>query len=369
LKPWTLVNKPFQSEYPGDRVWNRKAPQLRFVPSVGDLLHYPTWQKILHHVGQSLDSALADLTWAQKHGISTGADYLKIWISSMIQYPNEPLPYLFIYGETQETGKSTFHEALELLFYPGYQRVDHALQNSSSFNAELEGSILCVVEETDLHKNQLAYNRIKDWVTSPKLSIHRKNQTPYMIDNTAHFIHCANPRNACPIFPGDTRITMIHISQKPAEQIPKRLLLKQLEKEAPDFLAAIINLEIPESDSRLRVPVIDTGDKATASQLQRNMVQEFIEENAFNAPGQVVSLADFYDKFLAWLDPAESRSYWTKNRISSQMPEWVVKGRLTSSSTWHWGNISFEKPTNSEAVPFCNIKGYLRPGTKNVDVS
>ncbi|MGI0016509.1 MAG: primase-helicase family protein, partial [Nitrososphaera sp.] len=262
LKPWTLVSRPFQSEYPGDRIWNRKAPQLRFAPTIGDVLNYPTWQKVLHHIGKSLDQALMENPWAVKNGIKTGADYLKIWIASMIQHPKEPLPYLFIYGETQETGKSTLHEALSLLFFPGYENAGHALQNKNSFNAELEGAILCIIEEIDLHRDQTAYNRIKDWVTSPKLSIHRKGQTPYMIDNTTHFIQTANQRNACPIFPGDTRIVMIHVGDKPTEQVPKRFLLRQLEKEAPDFLGAIMSLEIPESESRLRVPVIETTDKA-----------------------------------------------------------------------------------------------------------
>lgn len=351
LKPWILVNFPFQPIYPGNRIWNRKSPQLRFVPTIGDSLYYPTWMKVLKHIGQSLDEPLKSNTWAKQNGIITGSDYLKTWISSMIQNPSEPLPYLFIYGETQETGKSTLHEALELLFNPGYVRVDHALQNGSSFNGELLGAILCVVEETNLHRDQRAYNRIKDWVTSPKLSIHCKNQTPYMIDNTTHFIHCANERTACPIFPGDTRITMIQVSTKPEETIPKRLLLKQLEKEAQDFLGAIVHLEIPESDSRLRVPVIETSDKIVAQQSQRTSLQEFIDEVCHRAPGYTVTLAEFYERFLSWLEPHERPHWHSKQKVSAHMPDWVIKGRLTNNPSWHWGNISFDPP-KEERPPF-----------------
>ena len=45
----------------------------------------------------------------------------------------------------------------------GYKRADVALQSSSAFNGELEGAILCVIEEIDMGRDQQAYNRMKDW--------------------------------------------------------------------------------------------------------------------------------------------------------------------------------------------------------------
>lgn len=361
MRPWTLVNLPFQPEYPGDRTWNRKAPQLKYIPSLSDTLNYPTWTTVLDHIGHSLNPFLENDDFFSKNGIKTGADYLKIWIASMIQHPSEPLPYLFIYGENQETGKSTLHEALSMLFEPGYMRVDHALQNQSTFNAELEGAILCVVEETDLTKNTSAYNRIKDWVTSPKLSIHGKGGTPYMIDNTTHFIHAANPRNACPIFPGDTRITMIHVREKPKNPIPKRILMQTLAAEAPDFLGAITKLEIPESHSRLRVPVIVTDDKITAQNSSRDLLQQYVAEECHYFPGAVISVSDFFDSFQLWLDPPQ-RVNWSKHKISASMPEQFVKGRLTNNSNWHWGNISFTKPSDveSKGSPLVRIGEFLK---------
>lgn len=344
FKPWKLVTRPFQPEYPGDRQWNRKAPQLRFLPNTSDDLRYPSWLKILNHVGQGLTVALENNPWAKGNCITTGADYLKCWIASMIQNPCEPLPYLFIYSDAQNTGKSIFHEALSLLFYPGYQRADHALTNAN-FNAELEGAVLCVVEETDLNRNLTAYNRIKDWVTSRLLPIHRKMFTPYHIENTTHWVQCANTRIACPIFSGDTRITMLHVPNPPRDQIPKRKLLAMLEKEAPDFLGAIIRLEIPESNDRLNVPVIETDDKIAASEANRNALEVFIAERCYYSPGSAISLTEFYKTFIDWLDPTERFNWASKQKVSSKMPDKFPKGRLTSNSTWHWGNISFIPPT------------------------
>ena len=102
-KPWTVVCKPFQPEFMGDRMWNRNAAQLRFQPSdrTGDL-HYPSWMKILEHIGSGLDDAVKAHDWCQRMGILKGADYLKCWMASMFQKPDQPLPYIFLYSEEQE---------------------------------------------------------------------------------------------------------------------------------------------------------------------------------------------------------------------------------------------------------------------------
>lgn len=195
ITPWTLVCKPFEPEYPKDRQWNRNAPQLRFTPSPNvDTLSYPTWAKILNHLGDGLTDAILESEWARTYKILTGGDYLKIWLASLIQQPTAQLPYLFFWSDKQNVGKSTFHEAIALLMTHGVVRADQALTSASNFNGELENAVLGVIEETDLNKGRgashVAYNRIKDWVTSKYISIHRKTKTPYNILNTMHFIHC-----------------------------------------------------------------------------------------------------------------------------------------------------------------------------------
>ncbi len=195
-KPWTIVNRPFQPELVGDRKWNRHSAQLRYLPTVNkDNLSYPTWMSILNHLGTGLDAAVTSHPWCKASGILTGADYLKCWIASLFQEPEQPLPYLFFYSNEQSTGKSMFHEALGLLVTKGVEKGDNALINQQGFNGELEGSILCVVEETDLRRNKQAYNRIKDMVTSPILQIHPKGGTPYNSPNTTHWVQCVSDDN------------------------------------------------------------------------------------------------------------------------------------------------------------------------------
>lgn len=342
LKPWTLINQPFQPEYPGDRRWNRNAAQLKYAPSPDkDNLHYPHWIAILNHCGSGLDQQVKEDTWCMANSILTGGDYLKCWITSLIKDPIEPLPYLFFYGP-QNSGKTIFHEALSLLFTKGYKRADQALVSQGGFNAELEGSLVCVIEETDLRKNVAAYNRMKDWVTSRDILVHAKGETPYHAVNTTHWIQCSNDHQACPVFAGDTRITICYVEPLlPETIIPKRQLITMLEKEAPDFLAAIMDMELPPSPDRLNIPVIASADKRALQQINSTALESFIDENCDLANGASIKYSDFWERFQASLDPGEEH-FWTIRRMGKELPPYIIKGRNRSDAQWHLGNIKWK---------------------------
>lgn len=345
IRCWTIVNKPFDSEYPGERQWNRHAPQFRYPPSTNvDNLHYPTWQKILTHCGESLDEYVAAHEWCKFNGILTGADYLKCWVASVFQKPAEPLPYLFFYSPEQNTGKSIFHEALSLLVTSGVVRADQAL-GDTQFNGELENAVICVIEETDIanNKNKTAYNRIKDWVTSRQLPIRRLYETARLVTNTTHWIQCSNDRNSVPIFPGDTRIVMIYVKPIPPDElVAKRDLIGKLIKEGPDFLAALINLELPECNDRLNIPVLTTADKADSEESNKNPLQIFIDECTFYCPGKAMLLGELYTKFTEFSDPSYLHT-WTKIKFGKELNKnKYPKGRLRNNASWHIGNISMK---------------------------
>jgi len=363
FKCWKVVNKPFQPEYPGDREWNRSAAQLRYLPSKNkEILYYPTWRKILDHCGSGLNEAIKASAWCKANGILSGGDYLKCWIASLFQEPLEPLPYLFMHGP-QNSGKSIFHEALSLLFTKGYKRADAALINASGFNGELEGAITCVVEETDLRRDRQAYNRIKDWVTSRELLIHCKGKTPYHIPNSTHWIHCSNDHQACPVFPGDTRITMLYVDRlDPLELIPKKQIIPMLEKEAPDFLAEIIQLEIPPSNDRLNVPIIATEDKHLAQELNQTDLERFLSEKCMYETGHAILFAELYNKFIEWLDPNEIHK-WSKIRVGRSFPPQYPKAKSHRDGQIYVGNITWSGVEgDKEPKPKLIIKdGYLVP--------
>jgi hypothetical protein len=234
-----------------------------------------------------------------------------------------------------------------------------ALVSQGGFNAELEGSVLCVVEETDLRKNALAYNRIKDWVTSREVLIHPKFATPYHIQNTTHWIHCANTHAACPIFPGDTRITMCRVNPLDlAELIPKKKLIAMLEKEASDFIASVLQLEVPESADRLNVPVISTEDKLVAAQLNKTPVELFLEEHCKVMDGCRIKFGELFERFQQTLDANEFNK-WSKQAFSRDLPPAYPKGRSTTDAQFYIGNIAWKADTNKYEGKYVLRDAYL----------
>lgn len=342
IRCWTVINRPFQPEYPGNRKWNRDAAQLRFIPTPDtDHLKYPTWKKILDHCGKGLNDALSENAWAVANGITNGGDYLKLWIASVFKEPDQPLPYLFLYGP-QDSGKSLFHESLSLLVTKGVSRAENALTNDKGFNGEIASAILCVTEEIDLRKNRVANNRVKDWVTTRDLPVHPKGGTPYLAKNHTHWIQCSNDKDAAPIFPGDTRIVMLYVeSLDPIEKIPKKQMLPLLEKEAPDFLAELLSLELPPSNDRLNIPVIRTLDKVDSENLSKTQLELFLSEKCHHVNGSMILVSEFFEEFMKFCDSSESGA-WSKRRIGQEMPMIFPKGRRTQDSQACYGNISFK---------------------------
>lgn len=360
LQPWYQVNIPFDDEYPGERKWNRGAAQLAYTPNKNEDRKYPTWSKLLSHVGESLDPYIKRDGWCKVNGVLTGADYLKIWIASIFQSPFEPLPFLFLYGP-QNSGKSSLHEALSLLITKGVIRADLALKGEVIHNAELENAVICVIEETDLGKDKKAAAKIKDWVTSRELNIRKMHTSPYLVPNTTHWIQCANDHRACPIFPGDTRITMMYVDNlELIDLIPKRDFIELLKKEAPDFLGEILQLEIPDSNDRLNLPVINTSEKTQVEQLNESLLEEFIRTNCYKVAGEAVLFAEFFDKFREWCPDPNDLAFWSKIRIGRELPPEYPRGRATwDNNKVYVGNLSWEnkKPTKPK---FQSIDDVLR---------
>jgi hypothetical protein len=185
-------------------------------------------------------------------------------------------------------------------------------------------------------------------VTAKELLIHAKGKTPYHVANTTHFIQCANERIACPIFPGDTRITMCWVEMlDPIDKIAKNDLFDALKKEAPDFLAEVLNIEIPKSNDRLKIPVIVTGDKIAAAAENMTPLETFLKDHCYYIPGKVIKYRDFYDKFKEHT-PSMDLTAWTIIKVGRNLPPQHPKGRLSSDPNWYIGNISFSPLDDGE---------------------
>lgn len=358
LNPWTVVTIPFAPEYPGDRRWNRESPQLAFKPQEpdddGTESAHPHWDMILEHVGRSLNDALSSEPWAQDAGVLTGQQYLQCWFASIIREPFEPLPYLFAFGP-ENSGKSILHEAFSLLVTSGVVKADRSLVSTSEFNGELEGCILAVVEEKNISATPGAHNRIKDAVTSRTLSIRRMRSDSYEVQNSSHWIQCANDPGYCPVFPGDTRITMLNVL--PIEkEIAKPLLRKSLIDEAPFFLWSLLHTPLPRSQGRLRIPVVNTQFKDEVASMNKSNFEAFLDECCILQPGGRVLYSDFLRKLNEWVPAGEkyNRHTLSKELRRHEHVKSVTRGQRVS---YIEGVIFAENASTSKDLHFAGSCG------------
>lgn len=360
---WRLVNMPFQDEYPGNRQWNFRAAQWKYTPANLDYdeqPEHPHWDAVLDHIGACLDIPLRTHPWAQKNSVKTGRQYLQMWIAALLREPFDKLPYLFLYGP-ENSGKSTLHVAISKLMTNGVTSADRALTNTSDFNGELANAVLAVVEEVDVRgvAGGRARNRMKDWTTSDEIAIRRMRMDVYRQRNTIHFIQCSNDRDACLVSFGDTRTTMILVpafTKRP--EIPKAVLYEKLDEEAPHFMRTLVDIELPPSEGRLRIPFINTASKDRYEELMRDDLEAFLQDRCRVVPGKCVSLQEFYSHFIKTVAETEV-ARWNTNKISRRLPDELPTGALGHKNVVHIGNIVIDpkdEPTQDEM----NHPSYIR---------
>ena len=273
-RPWYEVNEPFAEEFLSDRQWNIRGARLRFSPIEPGLTPY--WDRIFEHCGLGLDEAVAKDAWCADHGILTGGDYLRCYAARMVRFPKKKLPYLFFVSEGefgQETGKSTWARAVNLLFERG--SADAKLALAEKFNLQLAGAVFCWLEEAALSRE--AYLRIKQWVDAPRMTIRAMRRDGYSIPNYAHFTQSGNKQDNCPFELGDTRVVVIEVPPlDPKDWLDwDHDLVPALEREAPEFLGRLHALDLPETGfKRLYLPVLATTVKQTMLAAKRRESEE-----------------------------------------------------------------------------------------------
>jgi len=350
--PWNIVTEPFQDEYLGDRKWNRGAAQLAYEPKEGP---HPVWDKILQHMGAGLNDALLIqepggriAKWLEENDVKNGGDYLKLWLACCFQRPKESLPYLSFFSKQEGTGKSTFHESLATLFAGGrgYVRADQAIRSEGTFNGELQGALLCVIEEVNLNNRKYA-DKIKDWVTSRTLSVHIKGGTPFLGENCTHWMQFSNHANYTPLFDGDTRIVMINvppISQDAAMDGYK--LHEQVKDENSAFTHTLVSTPLPERFGRLQLPVLETIEKQATMEASRTPMDVYLKSQVFRIPGALTNVSDFYHNAEIWIMKEygnEVATQWTKNKIASSCPAEWLKGICGPERKTYFANISLSE--------------------------
>ncbi len=124
---------------------------------------------------------------------------------------------------------------------------------------------MCLLEEVDLSANFAAYQLVKNYIDNPFVTIRGIYAKAETERNYTHFIHTANYRQFCPIYPGDTRIVMWRVDPFDGPDLDwTGKLCPAVDKQMPAFLHHLLKLELPPSAGRLYLPILDTDDRREA---------------------------------------------------------------------------------------------------------
>jgi len=300
--PWKLVTLPFAAEYPGERRWNRNAPQLRIANPVNGPT--PTWDMVEQHLMREADPAVNKMPGLRAVGIKTGGDYLRAWYASIIHDPVCRLPYMFWHGD-ENNGKSSHWEAIErFIISGGIVKADRALTSRSDFNGELVNAVLCIIEEKDISKADGSLAKIKDAVTSPVLSIRALYRQTVQVPNFSHWCQFANDIRNCPMYHGSTRFNCFHVGPLAQELAKETELFPRLEAEASAYTYKLLHMRLPKVEGRLDLPLLDTPSKSLACDMS---LPEWLAELAEWVTHFSGTLAELRAASEVWSIPKDMR--------------------------------------------------------------
>lgn len=350
-KPYHLVFEPFQDEYLPGRRWNRDARQLACQPASepGDT---PTWDAIFNHIGSGLDDDVANDQACRSLGIISGAQYLQLWVKLLLEKPHQRTPYLFLASRQNNTGKTSLGASICHLIDPGVAEInEEALVDK--FTGELEGKVLCLIEELDLRdQRNKAYATLKRVLTSKTLTIRRMRTDAYNVPNFTHFIHTANNAGYVPVESEDMRIVMIKVP--PITEFIDSLKFEEgVKREAPTILRKLFDMPLPEPCGRFWLPVVQTSLKENVLTgihndeltVEEEGVSRFVADCLRCVPDQMVStnmaLTRYFDYCAQNGLPSVQRSAFlsTMNeRLNMNVGKKQV--RVEGKQLWHYTGIA-----------------------------
>ena len=352
-KPYWLVFEPFREEYLPGRRWNREAPQLACEPAdeAGDT---PTWDAIFNHLGNGLDEDIAADEICQSRGITSGAQYLMLWTKLLIEKPHQRTPYLFFTSRQNNTGKTSLGSSICHLINPGVAEInEEALVDK--FTGELEGKVLCLIEELDLRdERRRAYAMLKRILTSKTLTIRKMRTDAYNVPNFTHFIHTANDANFVPVETEDMRI--VKISVPPISRFIETIDFEEgIRREAPFMLRKLLDMPLPEPYGRFFLPVVQTSLKEnvlsgiydTETTEAEEGLKKFAETFLTKDPRALAPATEVLGRYVDFcikekLPQVPKPGFLKALRDKAGMPVDKKQKRVNGKQVWHYMGLSLK---------------------------
>ena len=194
------------------------------------------------------------------------------WIATLIARPEIKMLYgMLLISETQGVGKGTLGERI-LAPLVGHSNVSYPSEaeiTDSNYNYWLSHKRLAVVHEIYAGHSSKAYNRLKSVITDRFITVSKKYQANYEIDNWIHLFACSNSMRAIKLSSDDRRwfVPMVTEEKKDADYWER--LNEWLEKEGGlSIIKWWAEAWVKENGSVLR------GSPAPWSALKKEVVEE-----------------------------------------------------------------------------------------------
>jgi len=285
----------------------------------------PMTRRVLAHIGRSLNGPVLRDEWCRANGISNGVEFLIVVIANWLKRPELKSPLLFLFGP-ENCGKSTLHDLASYLI-GSIADVDKII-DGDRFDDHLAGAVVAVIDEPDASEQKFRA-KIRKWITEDFMRVNGKYRKQVVVPNYLHWIQMANDMSYAPAGPKDTRVVYLEVPL-PENPMDRDDLKADLKREAPFFLRHCLDLKLPKPVGRFSVPVIVTEAKQRALQIQKTVLDSFIDERCeFVPPVNDVSQSQIpsveFDTTFADYVREQGQEPWSARKVHAEMTKRNMK--------------------------------------------
>lgn len=265
------------------------------------------------------------------------------WCATLIDRPGTKMAYgLLLVSETQGVGKTTLGEKI-LGPLVGFENVSFPSESDivdSQFNSWIAHKRLSIVNEIYAGNSNKAYNRLKSIITDRFITVNKKHQSTYELENWTHIFACSNSMRAIKIAMEDRRWLVPKVTEEARPHEYWVELNEWLENGGLEIIKHWAKVWL--LDNRPVLP----GETAPITQAKKEMIEEGFSR------GQIVAKWLLEEMWKASRN-ANEEYFTTDVLICNEIRNRVYEGRLSPM---------LEKPATIRKI--AKTVGLLEVGTE-----
>lgn len=257
-------------------------------------------------------------------------NYVWLWLSHLVQKPNELSPVLVLMGE-QGTGKNTFVDPIGEIFGQHYLPLDNINQFLGNFNFHLKNAVLLHGNEAVWGGNKQALGKLKAMVTEKDCVIEGKNKDQIRMKNFKHLILSSNEDWPVHLERDARRFLVLNISSKHKDD---RLYFKSIRDELSNggseaLLYELLNENISDFDPWL---------------LPQNAEAFAVKMMSASSPEKYIYEALFHESFDIGNETPSTpwNSKISCTSVYSDYSAWCLKQGLKAEANQRFGSALFK---------------------------